>query len=117
MGAAYTSGRRIFFNLAVLMLGYTLLANTAHADEVPAGTAPAGGMSSLAGQIVNGTMSCQMSAINIFMFFAVIGSVFILSGGKDARTQIPFGPFLSLGALSYLFFGRQISLWYFGLFV
>lgn len=48
---------------------------------------------------------------------AVIGSVFILSGGKDARTQIPFGPFLSLGALSYLFFGRQISLWYFGLFV
>ena len=47
---------------------------------------------------------------------AVIGSVFILSGGKGARTQIPFGPFLSLGALSYLFFGRQISLWYFGLF-
>lgn len=47
---------------------------------------------------------------------AVIGSVFILSGGKGARTQIPFGPFLSMGALSYLFFGRQISLWYFGLF-
>ena len=47
---------------------------------------------------------------------AVIGSVFILSGGKGARTQIPFGPFLSLGALSYLFFGRPISLWYFGLF-
>jgi leader peptidase (prepilin peptidase) / N-methyltransferase len=48
---------------------------------------------------------------------AVIGSVFILLGGKGARTQIPFGPFLSLGALSYLFFGRQISLWYLGLFV
>jgi len=48
---------------------------------------------------------------------AVIGSVFILWGGKGARTQIPFGPFLSLGALSYLFFGYQISLWYFGLFV
>ena len=48
---------------------------------------------------------------------AVIGSVFILWGGKGARTQIPFGPFLSLGAISYLFFGRQISLWYFGFFV
>ncbi len=48
---------------------------------------------------------------------AVIGSVFILWGGKGARTQIPFGPFLSLGALSYLFFGHQISLWYFGFFV
>lgn len=48
---------------------------------------------------------------------AVIGSVFILVGGKGARAQIPFGPFLSLGALSHLFFGRQISTWYFGLFV
>ena len=48
---------------------------------------------------------------------AVIGSVFILVGGKGARTQIPFGPFLSLGALSYLFFGQQISLWYFDLFL
>lgn len=48
---------------------------------------------------------------------AVMGSVFILVGGKGRNTQIPFGPFLSLGALSYLFFGRQISLWYFDLFV
>ena len=48
---------------------------------------------------------------------AIIGSVFILVGGKGARTQIPFGPFLSLGALSYLFFGQQISLWYFDLFL
>ncbi len=48
---------------------------------------------------------------------AVIGSVFILSGGRGARTQIPFGPFLSIGALSYLFLGHQISVWYFGLFV
>ena len=47
---------------------------------------------------------------------AIIGSIFILVGGKGARTQIPFGPFLSLGALSYLFFGREISIWYFGLF-
>jgi len=48
---------------------------------------------------------------------AVIGSIFILAGGKGARTQIPFGPFLSLGALCYLFFGREISHWYFGLFM
>ncbi len=48
---------------------------------------------------------------------AVIGSIFILVGGKGARTQIPFGPFLSLGAVAYLFFGREISIWYFGLFL
>ncbi len=47
---------------------------------------------------------------------AVIGSIFILSGGKGARTQIPFGPFLSMGALFYLFWGREITYWYFGLF-
>ena len=48
---------------------------------------------------------------------AVIGSIFILVGGKGARTQIPFGPFLSFGAVAYLFFGREISIWYFGLFL
>jgi leader peptidase (prepilin peptidase)/N-methyltransferase len=47
---------------------------------------------------------------------AVIGSIFILSGGKGARTQIPFGPFLSVGALFYLFWGREITYWYFNLF-
>jgi leader peptidase (prepilin peptidase) / N-methyltransferase len=48
---------------------------------------------------------------------AVIGMVFILFSGKGYRFRIPFGPFLSLGALAYLFFGRDLTLWYFGLFV
>jgi len=48
---------------------------------------------------------------------AVIGMVFILFSGKGYRFRIPFGPFLSLGALLYLFFGRDLTLWYFGLFV
>lgn len=48
---------------------------------------------------------------------AVIGVVLILFSGKGYRFRIPFGPFLSLGALLYLFFGRDLTLWYFGLFV
>jgi leader peptidase (prepilin peptidase)/N-methyltransferase len=48
---------------------------------------------------------------------AVIGVVFILFSGKGYRFRIPFGPFLSLGAMVYLFFGRDLTLWYFGLFV
>jgi leader peptidase (prepilin peptidase)/N-methyltransferase len=48
---------------------------------------------------------------------AVTGMVFILFSGKGYRFRIPFGPFLSLGALLYLFFGRDLTLWYFGLFV
>ena len=47
---------------------------------------------------------------------AVIGAVFILFAGKGYRFKIPFGPFLSLGALFYLIFGRDLTGWYFSLF-
>jgi leader peptidase (prepilin peptidase)/N-methyltransferase len=64
-----------------------------------------------------GWMSLPLIVLMSSLGGAVIGSIFILAGGKSARTQIPFGPFLSLGALCYLFFGREISHWYFGLFM
>lgn len=47
---------------------------------------------------------------------AVIGAAFILFAGKGYRFRIPFGPFLSFGALFYLFFGLELTKWYFGLF-
>jgi leader peptidase (prepilin peptidase) / N-methyltransferase len=47
---------------------------------------------------------------------AVIGMAFILWAGKGYRFRIPFGPFLSLGALAYLFFGPDLIRWYVGLF-
>lgn len=48
---------------------------------------------------------------------AVIGVAFLLLAGKGLRAKIPFGPFLSLGALVYFFFGPELSHWYFGLFL
>jgi leader peptidase (prepilin peptidase)/N-methyltransferase len=48
---------------------------------------------------------------------AVVGSAFILLKGKDFQLRIPFGPFLSFGALLLFFFGPQITRWYFSLFV
>ena len=48
---------------------------------------------------------------------ALIGLVFILFAGKGYRFRIPFGPFLSLGALIYLFWGRGLTNWYFSLFL
>ena len=51
---------------------------------------PAGGMASLTGQLVNGRMSCQMSAINIFMFFAVVASV-IIAGRLFCSFLCPLG--------------------------
>ncbi|MCP4668277.1 MAG: prepilin peptidase [Deltaproteobacteria bacterium] len=44
----------------------------------------------------------------------VIGLAFILLSGKGFRARIPFGPFLSLGAILYFFFGPQLTQWYVG---
>jgi len=45
----------------------------------------------------------------------VIGSLSLLLSRQGLRTRIPFGPFLAIGALAYLFFGREFVLWYFRL--
>ncbi len=46
---------------------------------------------------------------------ATIGSVFILLSGKGRGVKIPFGPFLSVGAVIYLFSGQEILNWYLNL--
>ncbi len=46
---------------------------------------------------------------------AVIGFAFIILSGKGLRFRIPFGPFLSLGALLYFFFGSELTNLYFRL--
>jgi leader peptidase (prepilin peptidase)/N-methyltransferase len=43
---------------------------------------------------------------------AVIGGGSLLLASRGLRTKIPFGPFLALGALIYLFFGRELVSWY-----
>ena len=40
---------------------------------------------------------------------AVMGVAVILFKGKDLRYAIPFGPFLCLAAVVYLFFGDQLT--------
>jgi leader peptidase (prepilin peptidase) / N-methyltransferase len=46
---------------------------------------------------------------------AFAGIAMALLTGKGRRTAIPFGPFLSLGALLYLFEGPRMIEWYFNL--
>jgi leader peptidase (prepilin peptidase)/N-methyltransferase len=43
---------------------------------------------------------------------ALVGVAVMLLKSKDRRYAIPFGPFLSLGALSYLLYGNAIIYWY-----
>lgn len=45
-----------------------------------------------------------------------VGIIVMLLKGKNLKFAIPFGPFLSIGAMSYVFFGEKIIFWYFHLF-
>jgi leader peptidase (prepilin peptidase)/N-methyltransferase len=43
---------------------------------------------------------------------ALVGIAVMIKKKKDRRYAIPFGPFLSLGAVSYLLYGQEIIDWY-----
>ncbi len=43
---------------------------------------------------------------------SIVGVVIIVSKGKDFKYAIPFGPFLSVGAVISLFYQNEIILWY-----
>jgi leader peptidase (prepilin peptidase)/N-methyltransferase len=45
---------------------------------------------------------------------ALIGLVAMRRQGKGMNTMLPFGPFLALGATSYLFWGEAFYTWYWG---
>ena len=42
----------------------------------------------------------------------LVGLPVILLKNKNFRLKIPFGPFLSMGAISYIFFGEAVIRWY-----
>jgi leader peptidase (prepilin peptidase)/N-methyltransferase len=54
----------------------------------------------------------------IFTIFAsslagtLVGIFVMLLKGKNLKFAIPFGPFLSIGAMSYVFFGEKVFFWY-----
>jgi len=43
---------------------------------------------------------------------ALIGGLSLIAARKGMRTKIPFGPFLSIGALVQFFFGNELIAWY-----
>jgi len=47
---------------------------------------------------------------------SIIGLLVIKTTRKTIKQAIPFGPFLSIGAIVYLFFGPELISWYFSLF-
>jgi len=43
-----------------------------------------------------------------------VGITIMLIKGKNMKYAIPFGPFLSIGAIAYVFLGSHFITWYFG---
>ena len=57
-------------------------------------------------------------SLALSIFFASLSGIIIGGGalflsGRGYRVRIPFGPFLSLGALIYFFYGTELVSWYF----
>ncbi|MGH7819956.1 MAG: prepilin peptidase, partial [Candidatus Binatia bacterium] len=46
---------------------------------------------------------------------SIVGLSLMWWTGSDSKYAIPFGPFLALGAMSYVFFGAELIDWYLGL--
>ena len=44
---------------------------------------------------------------------SLIGVSLILLAQKNLKFAVPFGPFLSIGAVAYLFFGPELIFWYY----
>ena len=45
----------------------------------------------------------------------IVAAALLLSGRKKRKEMLPFGPFLCIGGLAALLWGRQILVWYIGL--
>jgi leader peptidase (prepilin peptidase)/N-methyltransferase len=41
-----------------------------------------------------------------------VGMIVMLLKGENLKFAIPFGPFLSIGAMSFVFFGEKVLFWY-----
>ena len=45
----------------------------------------------------------------------IIGIILMVRAGKGMKMALPFGPFLAIGAILYMFFGPQVIDWYFNI--
>ena len=66
--------------------------------------------------MIGALIGWQGVAFTIFVSSAtgtLIGSAVMIATRKSMKLAVPFGPFLAIGAITYLFFGPQLIYWYF----
>ncbi len=66
---------------------------------------------------VLGTKNIILTFFFSVLLGGVVGILFLLLGIFKKKQAIPFGPFISIGALLSYYFGEQIVNWYFGVIV
>ena len=62
----------------------------------------------------------RYALISIFigaLFGSIYGIYMMIFGKMDRKTRIPFGPFISLGAIIMILYGNILINWYVGLFI
>ena len=62
-------------------------------------------------------LGTKLTLLSIFLgslFGALVGGILIAFRLKTRKDYIPFGPYLSLGAIVSLFWGEKVLNWYFG---
>ncbi len=62
-----------------------------------------------------GWMSVPFTMLLSSLTGSVVGLTLMWWTGSDTKYAIPFGPFLALGAVIYIFCGDQVIAWYLGL--
>ena len=68
--------------------------------------------------MIGGVIGWKGVLFTIFVASAVgtfAGMLVMLKSRKGMKLKIPFGPFLAIGAIAYIFFGPQLVEWYFQL--
>ncbi len=66
--------------------------------------------------LIFGIKGILFTTLFSFVTGAVISVILLALKIKSRKDEIPFGPFISLSALIYIFFGNEIINWYFELF-
>jgi len=66
--------------------------------------------------MIGALLGWQGVAFTIFVSSAtgtLVGLTVMIATRKNMKLAVPFGPFLAIGALTFIFFGPQMILWYF----
>ncbi len=115
VGIIYIIINKTFFNSIagaltglVLFLAIALLTNAMGGGDIKL-------MAALG--LIFGIKGVLFISLFSFVIGAVISVILILLKIKGRKDEIPFGPFISLSALIYIFFGAEIINWYLAFFI